>query len=167
VFDLFHYVQACSVTIARNVQPHLSLSLKASTSSAQNRVRNLWTKKYVNRKWLRYPVPFLIWNKDTAIQKYAFGTETSSRHDIAALPDVQVSYWALWDKNCKKAPCVSFRNTTHRAGGPISELPYIKVIELPHAAECAGKRIFFLVLTYVRECWPLATQDEIFSENLK
>jgi hypothetical protein len=46
------------------------------------------------------------------------------------------------------------------AGGPIRELPYTKDRELPHAAECPVKPIFFLVLTYVREYWPLATQDE-------
>jgi len=39
-------------------------------------------------------------------------------------------------------------------------LYYIKDRELPHAAECAVNRIFFLVLTYVRECWPLAIQKE-------
>jgi hypothetical protein len=51
----------------------------------------------------------------------------------------------------QERPFVPFRNTVHMAGGPIRELPY-KERELTHATECAVKRIFFLVLTYVREC---------------
>jgi hypothetical protein len=93
-------------------------------------------------------------------KKCAMGTETCTLHDIAALPDVLVSHRALWDKNCKKEYFVSFWKTVHSAGGPISEQSYNKERKLPHVAEYAGKCLFFLVLTYVSECWPLATKDE-------
>jgi hypothetical protein len=80
------------------------------------------------------------------------GTETSTLHNNAALPDVLVFILSLVRQELQESAFCFFRNIVHRAGGPIRELSYTKEREIPHAAERAVKLIFFLVLTYVREC---------------